>query len=164
MSVYRILATFLLLLPVAAFADSGSIQVDQAWARAAMAGHEGAAYMTITNSGPTDALTGASTPVAAMAQLHHTINDNGVMRMRPVQSLPIDAGKSVTLAPNGYHIMLMNLKQTLKEGDSFPITLTFQKAGNITATATIEKAGATSGPMGGMSGHMNMPMPGSSKP
>ena len=161
---HRILATFLLLLPVAAFSDSGSVQVEQVWARAAMAGHEGAAYLTITNSGPSDTLTGISTPVAAMAELHRTINDNGVMKMRPVQSLPIDAGKSVTLAPNGYHIMLMNLKQTLKEGESFPITLTFQKAGNITATATIKKAGATSGPTGDTSNHMNMPMPGSAKP
>jgi hypothetical protein len=85
------------------------------------------------------------------------------MKMRPVPSLPIGQDKSVTLAPGGYHIMLMNLKQTLKQGDSFPVTLTFTKAGTITATAMVEKAGAASGPSGGMSG-MTMPMPGSSKP
>jgi copper(I)-binding protein len=161
---HRILAAFLLLLPATAFADTSMIKVEQVWSRAAMAGHEGVAYMTITNSGPADSLTGVSTPVAAMADLHHTINDNGVMKMRPVQSLPIDTGKPVTLAPNGYHIMLMNLKKALKEGDSFPITLTFQKAGKITATAIVEKAGAASGPVGGMSDHMNMPSSGGSKP
>jgi len=152
---YRFLATVLILLPVVALADSSAIKVEQAWSRAAIAGHEGVVYLTIANSGPTDTLTGASTPVAAMADLHETTNDNGVMKMRPVQSLQITTGKTVSLAPQGYHIMLMNLKQTLKEGDSFPITLTFQKAGKITATAKVAKAGAGSPPMGGM------PMPGS---
>lgn len=157
----RILPMLLLLLPVAAYAQPASIKVEQVWSRAAIAGHEGVAYMTITNAGPNDALTAASTPVAASADLHQTINDNGIMKMRPVQSLPIDTGKTVTLAPQGFHIMLTGLKQALKEGDSFPITLTFQKAGKITATAKIEKAGATSATTSGMSGHMNMPMPGS---
>lgn len=157
----RILATLLLLLPVAASAQPASIKVEQVWSRAAFAGHEGVAYMTITNAGPTDALTAVSTPIAATADLHQTIDDNGVMKMRPVQSLPIDTGKTVTLAPRGYHVMLTNLKQTLKAGDSFPITLTFQKAGKITATAKVEKAGATSAPTSGMPDHMNMPMSGS---
>lgn len=157
----RILAMLLLLLPVAASAQPASIKVEQVWSRAAVAGHEGVAYMTITNAGPTDALTAVSTPIAATADLHQTIDDNGVMKMRPVQSLPIDTGKTVTLAPRGYHIMLTNLKQTLKEGDSFPITLTFQKAGTITATAKVEKAGATAAPTSGTSDHMNMPMSGS---
>jgi len=157
----RILATLLLLLPMAASAEPASIKVEQVWSRAAVVGHEGVAYMIITNAGPTDALTAVSTPIAATADLHQTINDNGVMKMRPVQSLPIDAGKTVTLAPRGYHIMLTNLKQTLKEGDSFPITLTFQKAGKITATAKVEQAGATSAPSSGASDHMNMPMSGS---
>lgn len=157
---YRVLATLLLLLPATAFADTIAIKVDQVWSRAAMAGHEGVVYLTITNSGPTDTLIGVSTPVAAIADLHRTINDNGVMKMRSVPTLQIEAGKSVTLAPSGYHVMLINLKQTLKQGDSFPVTLTFAKAGTITTTAVVEKAGATSGPTGGM----NMPMPSSGKP
>jgi copper(I)-binding protein len=159
-TMWRTLATLLLLLPVAASAQPASITVEQAWSRAAMAGREGVAYMTITNAGPTDTLTAVSTPIAATADLHQTINDNGVMKMRAVQSLPIDTGKTVTLAPRGYHIMLTNLKQTLQEGDSFPITLTFQNAGEVTATAKVEKAGATSPPASGMSDHMNMPMSG----
>ena len=56
-------------------------------------------------------LTGVTTPVAAEAALHQSINDHGVTKMRPVGSLPIESGKPVTLAPGGYHIMLMGLKQ-----------------------------------------------------
>lgn len=148
-----LLAALLIALPLGAMADQPGIQVEHAWSRAAVAGHEGVVYLTISNAGKTDELTGASTPVAAMADVHETINDNGVMKMRPVKSLTIDQGKSVTLAPGGYHIMLMNLKQTLKAGESFPITLTFAKAGKITANAMVEKAGAS-----GMSQGMSMPM------
>jgi copper(I)-binding protein len=161
---HRILATLLLLLPTAALGDSSSIKVEQVWSRAAIAGHEGVVYLTITNAGPADSLTGISTPVAAMAELHRSINENGVMKMRGVPSLAIEPDTTVTLSPNGYHIMLMNLKQTLKQGDSFPVTLTFEKAGQVTATASVEKAGATSGPTSGMSEHMNMPMSGGGKP
>ena len=64
------------------------------------------------------------------------------MKMRPVGPLPIEPGKPVTLAPGGYHIMLSGLKRSLKQGDSFPITLSFAKAGPVTATADIvAKAG-----------------------
>jgi copper(I)-binding protein len=160
-TMWRILAALLLLFPVTASAQPASIKVEQVWSRAAVAGHEGVAYMTITNAGPTDTLTAVSTPIAARADLHQTIDDNGVMKMRAVPSLPIDTSKTVTLAPRGYHIMLTDLKQTLKAGDSFPITLTFQKAGKITAIAMVAKAGATSAPASGMSGHTDMPMSGS---
>jgi len=56
--------------------------------------------------------------------VHQSIVDGGVMKMRPVASLPIESDKPMTLAPGGYHIMLSGLKQALKQGDSFPITLT----------------------------------------
>jgi copper(I)-binding protein len=159
----RYLAAVLILLPVVALAEPSSIKVEQVWSRAAIAGHEGVVYLSITNAGPADALTAASTPVAATAGLHQTISDNGVMKMRSVASLPIDPGKTVTLAPQGTHIMLMDLKQTLKEGDSFPITLTFKRAGNITAKAMVAKAGARSAPTSETSNHMQMPVP-ASKP
>lgn len=153
-------AALLLIWPLTASADSPSIMVRNAWSRAAIAGHEGVVYLTITNTGASDTLTAASTPVAEMADVHETINDNGVMKMRAVKSLTIGHGQSVSLAPSGYHIMLMNLKQTLKEGESFPVTLTFNKAGSITTSVMVEKAGATS-----MSHGMSMPMqmPGSGK-
>jgi copper(I)-binding protein len=68
----------------------------------------------------------------------------------------------VTLAPGSYHIMLSGLKQSLKQGDSFPITLSFAKAGPVTATVTVAKAGATM-PAGKMSGMGTMPTSGNGK-
>ena len=161
-----LLVAVLLATPLAAFADDAGIRVDHVWSRAAMAGHEGAVYLTITDTGTPDTLTGITTPVAAKADLHETINDHGVMKMRPVASLTIEPGKPVTLAPGGYHIMLMGLKQALNQGDSFPVTLNFAKAGQVTATAMVEKAGATVPGMdhGNMSGTGTMQMPGGKQP
>ena len=157
-----LITAVMLVLPLTAFADPAPIQIDHVWSRAALAGHEGAVYLTITDTGPPDTLTAVTTPVASMAELHRSFNDNGVMKMRPVGALPIEPGKPVTLAPGGYHIMLMGLKQTLKEGDSFPVTLKFTKAGQVTATAMVQKAGATMPSMdhGSMG---TMPMPGNAK-
>lgn len=153
-----LLAAVLIAMPLACLADEAGIHVDHVWSRAAMAGHEGVVYLTITNSGVPDSLTGAATTVAARAELHQSFNDHGVMKMRPVEALPIDPGKPLTLRPGGYHIMLMNLKQALKQGDSFAVTLVFAKAGQITATATVSRAG------GSMPPRMNMPMGGGKQP
>ena len=150
-----LLAIILIVMPFAGLAEEAAIQIDNVWARAAPAGHEGAVYLTITDGGAPDTLTGVTTSVAAEAALHRSIDDHGVMKMRPVGPLPIEPGKPVTLAPGGYHIMLSGLKLSLKQGDSFPITLSFAKAGPVTAIATVIKAAATMsstehGDMGGM--------------
>jgi periplasmic copper chaperone A len=157
-----LIAAALIGLPIAAFADDAGIHVDHVWSRAAMVGHEGVVYLTITDMGTPDTLTGVTTPVAAEASLHQSLEDHGVMKMRPVVALPLEPGKPVTLAPNGYHIMLTGLTQALKQGDSFPVTLSFAKAGQVTATAMVEKAGATMPGMsrGSMSG---MPTPSNGK-
>jgi periplasmic copper chaperone A len=144
-------------------AEPSGVRVDQVWSRAAMAGHQGAVYLTITDTGAPDMLTGVATPVAGTAGLHETTNDNGVMKMRPVTSLMVAPGKAVALAPGGYHIMLMDLKQPLKEGDSFPVTLTFAKAGQVTVTAIVAKAGAATMPAMGHAGMGDMPMQGGGK-
>jgi copper(I)-binding protein len=132
------LVTVLTIMPFAAFADEAAIHVDHAWSRAAMAGHNGVVYLTITDTGLKDTLTGVATPVADNAELHQSVNDHGVMKMRPVADLSIEPGKPVTLSPGGYHIMLIGLKQALKKDESFPITLTFTKAGAVTAIATVQ--------------------------
>jgi periplasmic copper chaperone A len=138
----------------AASADQNGIAVSDAWSRAAMVGRTGVIYLTITDAGAPDKLTGASTPVAATASLHETTNDNGVMKMRPVAAVPVQQGEPLTLGPGGYHIMLEGLKQPLQPGETFPVTLTFAHAGQIVATATVQKAGAgmamDHGSMGGM--------------
>jgi len=106
----------------------------------------------------------ASTPVAATAEVHETTNDNGVMRMRPVPTLALEPGKSVTLTPGGYHLMLMGLKHPLKQGDSFPLTLTFAHAAPVTVQVSIAGPGASAmdhaamhGGMQGMPSMQGMP-------
>jgi copper(I)-binding protein len=137
-----------LLIGAPAMAQTPAVQVDNAWARATAAGAKaGAIYLTLTDTGAPDHVVGASTPVAAMAQVHETVNDNGVMRMRPVPALPLETGKPVVLKPGSYHLMLMGLRQQLKPGDSFPVTLTFEHAAPVTATVTVGTAGASAPPM-----------------
>ncbi|HEY1503680.1 MAG TPA: copper chaperone PCu(A)C [Stellaceae bacterium] len=136
-------AAALLASPV--WADSNGIKVDQVWARATPgAVKTGAIYLTITNTGTTpDTLEGAvSTSVAEHADLHEEKMANGVMEMRPVESLTIAPGKSVILEPNGYHIMLTGLKAPLKEGQTVPLTLTFDHAGQQQVIASVAKVGA----------------------
>ncbi len=138
----------------AAFADDG-IAIADAWARATPGkAPTGAAYLTLTNSGTAaDRLVGASSPVAATTELHEDKEENGIMKMRPVPVLPIAPGQSITLKPGGYHLMLTGLKAPLKQGDSFPLTLTFEKAGAKEVQVAIGRAGAmSSAGMGNMSG------------
>lgn len=146
-----------LLTLAAAPASAAQIDVSHPWARATPGGTTtGAVYVTLTDPGAPDALTGVSTPAAGMAEVHETINDNGTMKMRPVGSVPLATGKPVTMAPGGYHIMLMDLKAPLKAGDSFPLTLRFAHAGPETVTVKVEPIGASSGGMGGMNGMSGM--------
>lgn len=137
--------TLMIGLVTAAAAQTPAIQVDQPWARAS-AGKTGAVYMTIKNSGSSDdQLIAVATPAADRAQMHIEINDNGVMKMRPISAIDVKASSSVTLAPGGLHVMLVGLKQPLTEGQRFPLTLTFAKAGKIDVTVITAKAGAMSG-------------------
>ena len=89
---------------------------------------------------------GVLDPAAMMAELHETRKENGVMRMRSVQALPLEPGKPVKMQPGGYHIMLMDLKQPLEQGESFPITLTFEHAAPVTVQVPVMAPGAA-GPM-----------------
>jgi copper(I)-binding protein len=128
---------------VAATVDAPSITLDHVWARASPGNSTtAAAYLTVTNGGQPDHLVSVSTPVAATAELHETINDNGIMKMRPVAPIALDPGKPVSFQPGGYHVMLMGLKNPLKAGDSFPLTLTFEHAKPLTVTVHVETVGA----------------------
>ena len=146
----------LLLVPalflLAAAGEASSVQIDHAWARPTPGGAQnGAAYMTIAEKGDADKLVGVSTPAAAMVEVHETIDDNGVMKMRPVRGLALEPGKPVALAPGGRHIMLMGLKAPLKVGDTFPLTLRFEHAAPVTITVTVESPSG----MPGMGNHMH---------
>jgi periplasmic copper chaperone A len=144
-------------MPTMVLAQHDGISIDSAWSRTAMPGRTGVVYLTITDSGAADRLTAVASPIAAKAELHESFTEQGVAKMRAVDALPVTPGKPVTLAPGGYHIMLMGLRQELKPGDSFPVTLSFEHAGQVAATVTVRQGG------GGMSmGHD--PMPGMATP
>jgi periplasmic copper chaperone A len=99
---------------------AGSIEVDQPWSTATPRGASVAAgYMTIKNTGTEpDRLTGASTPVAGKVEVHEMTMDNGVMRMRPVAGgLEIKPGQTVELKPSSFHLMIMNLKGPIQQGN-----------------------------------------------
>jgi copper(I)-binding protein len=124
------------------------IMVDDAWARATSPSQKvGGIFVSIMEMGAPDKLVSVSSPIADSLELHETINDNGIMKMRPVAALPLASGETVELKPGGYHIMAMGLKQQLVPGASFPVTLHFEKAGDVTVTATVKAAGASSSGM-----------------
>jgi periplasmic copper chaperone A len=131
-------------LPLHQAAAADGVTVQQAWARAsAGAATTGAAYVTLMGADQPDGLVGASTPVAATTEVHETTNDNGVMKMRPVGTIPIAPHQMVTLSPGGYHIMMMGLKQKLLAGESFPLTLTFSHTAPITVEVKVQAVGST---------------------
>jgi periplasmic copper chaperone A len=117
----------------AAAAHAGDIAVEDPFARASAGPVKvGAAFMIVKNSGAAaDALVAAESPVAARAELHTHIKDGDVMRMRQVSSIDVPAGGTVSLQPGGLHIMLIDLKEPLRQGETFPLTLTFAKAGTV---------------------------------
>ena len=126
----------------AALAQTGQLDVTNAWARATPGKAEtGAAYLTI-QSPTADRLLSVFSPVAKKAELHTMSMEGMVMKMRPLADLEISAGQPVTLKPGGQHVMLLGLDAPLREGQSFPLTLTFEKAGTRTVTVAIEKPGA----------------------
>ncbi len=121
----------------------GDLTISNAWARPTAGPNKlGAAYLTVKNSGGQgDTLTSVSSPDANQVQIHeNTIDAHGVMKMRAVQGgLKIAPGATVQLKPGGYHIMLMGLKENLKEGQTVPLKLTFAHAGTVDVPAKVEK-------------------------
>jgi periplasmic copper chaperone A len=158
----RMLALFLLVAAVAAPAQAeevkaGDLVISQGWSRATPNGAKiGSGYLTIENKGTTpDRLVAVSADVAGKVEVHEMTMNNGVMTMRPVgNGLTIDPGKTVKLAPGGHHLMMFDLKSPLKQGDTLPISLIFEKAGKVNVSLAVEGIGAQ-GP-DGASGDMNM--------
>lgn len=126
------------------------LKIEDPWARATPPGAKvGAAYMKIT-SATADKLVGASSPAAARVEMHVTEKKGDVMRMREVKAYDIPAGGSFELAPGGAHLMLVDLKAPLKEGAKVPLTLRFEKAGEMKVELQVRALGASGHPM-----HMN---------
>lgn len=126
-----ILVTASLLAACGKGGGSPDLQISDAWARETVAGQSAtAAYMTIANRGTAgDELVSVTAPAPAMAMVHSTTNDNGIIRMRPVSELPMAAGETVALKPGGEHIMIMRLQEPLEQGDRLRLTLRFRRSG-----------------------------------
>ncbi len=117
--------------------------ITEPWAPATAApGQAGAVYLTLANETEEgEYLVGASTEIAAMAQLHETQVTNGVARMVPVERLGLGPGMNADLSPGGVHIMLMGLTAPLTIGQSFRLTLTFERAGPIKIDVQVRALG-----------------------
>jgi copper(I)-binding protein len=116
---------------------SNQLEVKDVWARATVGRTSvGAVYLSIASPTP-DRLVSASAPVANKVDLMTMEGSSGMMKMNSVKSIDVPANKPVMLTPDGLHIWLAGLKQPLKAGESFPLTLTFEKAGQREVTVSI---------------------------
>lgn len=148
-------------LPAPAFAHdykAGDLQIDHPWSRATPGGAKVAGgFMTIRNNGKdSDRLVGGTFDASGIVEIHEMKMDGGVMKMRALElGLEIKPGQSVELKPGGYHVMFIDLKRPLKEGESVKGELVFEKAGRIAVEYKIENRGAKSGSdeHGGHKGH-----------
>ncbi len=123
----------------------GSLKINHPWARATPKGASvGGCYMKITNSGTApDRLVGGSSDISNSFEIHEMKMEGGVMKMRPVANgIEIKPGQTVTLDPSGYHLMLVDLKKQLAQGERFKATLEFAKAGKVEVDFAIEGIGA----------------------
>lgn len=136
-------------------AVTSGIQLENAWARRAPAmahgqpgghgatmGHGGsgnaAVYVTVTNRGASpDALVGAATDAATRVELHETVLEGGVMKMRFLPRFELPAGGRLEMKPGGHHLMLLGLTRDLAPGDTVRLTLTFERAGRLSVDAPV---------------------------
>lgn len=125
------------------------VKVEAAWARPTVAGQQsGGGFLTLTS--PTaDRLLGGSTTVAERFELHSMTMQGDVMQMRQVPTIELPAGRAVKLEPGGLHVMFIGLKQPLAAGSKLPVTLKFEKAGEV----KVEFEVAARAPAGGHSHH-----------
>ncbi|HLL19214.1 MAG TPA: copper chaperone PCu(A)C [Rubrivivax sp.] len=107
-------------------------KVDGAWARPTVAGQSvGGGYLKIIGGANADRLLSASAPVAKQTELHTMTMDGDVMRMRPVDAVAVPPRQIVELKPGGIHLMFVGLAKPLTTGSTFPLTLRFEKAGDV---------------------------------
>ncbi|MBN9599587.1 MAG: copper chaperone PCu(A)C [Afipia sp.] len=125
---------------------AGDITVTAPWTRATPGGAKVAGgYLKIVNNGSAaDRLVKAESAIAGHVEIHEMTMTGGVMKMRPItDGLVIKPGQSVELAPSGLHVMFMDLKQPLKQGETVKATLAFEKAGPLEVVFKVNALGAT---------------------
>lgn len=149
----KLLIAALLTITASAWAQT-TVKVEDAWVRGTVAQQKATgAFMRLTAD--KDArLVSASSPVAGVVEIHEMAMENDIMRMRQVPGLDLAAGRAMELKPGGYHVMLMDLKQQVKGGDTVPLTLVFEDAAKQRFTqqvsAPVTALGGGNAPMKGM--------------
>jgi len=142
-----------LLLAFAASPALAQVSIDQPWMRATPPGAKVAGgFMTLTNKGASpDRLVGAASPVAERVELHVHVHEAGMMKMKQVAGFDVPANGKYVLKPGGGHLMFIDIKRPIKEGETIPVTLKFEKAGEVKAEYPVAGLGAM-GPAGAAHG------------
>jgi hypothetical protein len=120
---------------------AGELQIEHPWSRAMPpVAPTAAAYFVVHNHGSeADRLLGVQTPLAAKAELHEHLHADGLMKMQQVQTVEIPAGGEVQFAPMAYHVMLFGLQRQMQDGERFPLTLRFEKAGKVEVEVAVQR-------------------------
>ena len=129
----------------AADAKIGNLRIDDVWARTGQPGQVSAAFMEVKNKGAADKLISANCDCAKATELHTMTMADGKMIMAQVPSMDVPANGELKLKPGGYHVMLINLTRPLAAGETLPIKLKFEKAGEVTVQAKIKDKAAHMG-------------------
>jgi periplasmic copper chaperone A len=127
-----------------------TVKVEGAWARPSVQGQAaGGGFLKITGGGAADKLVSARADVSKTVELHTMTMEGDVMRMREIGAIDVPAGRTVELKPGGLHVMFIGIHKPLKAGDSFPLTLRFEKAGEVKVEMKVmtQAAGAAAEPM-----------------
>lgn len=125
------------LLVHAAAARVGGVEVSGAWARATLPGQKVAGVYMQLRSGVEARLVGVNSLAARSAEVHEMRNEDGVMKMRRVESVELPAGRVVKLEPGGYHVMLFDIRQPLKAGQQIQLTLLIQQGGKVSGVSVV---------------------------
>ena len=131
--------------PVPALAGESALRIDDPYVRLVPPGTTTTgAFMTIHNASSAERkLVKATSPISDKVQLHTHMNENGVMKMREIPEIVVPASGKVELKPGSYHIMLIEMKSELKEGDQVPITMSFDDGSTSRIEATVRKLSMT---------------------
>ncbi|MBM7062868.1 copper chaperone PCu(A)C [Pseudomonas sp. UL073] len=121
--------------------NAGDLHIEHPWSREMPpSAPTAAAYFVLHNKGAAaDRLLGVDTPAAAKAEIHEHVESNGMMKMQQVPGVDLPAGGGATFAPGGYHVMLFGLKQQYRDGQRFPLTLHFEKTGDVQVEVVVQK-------------------------
>ena len=129
----------------AADAKVGNLSIDDVWARTGQPGQVSAAYFEVKNKGAADKIVSANCDCAKSTELHNVKMIDGAMKMYQVQAMDIPADGELKLKPGSYHIMLIGLNRALVAGETLPIKVKFEKAGEVTLQAKVKDKGAHAG-------------------